>query len=85
MRRLVLLGSTGSIGVNTLDCVRRLSRAGERWSLRGLSAFSNLDKLKDQIREFRPPRAVVGTDEGAIALRAWLRSRRIACRVDVGV
>jgi 1-deoxy-D-xylulose-5-phosphate reductoisomerase len=85
MRRLVLLGSTGSIGVNTLDCVRRLSRAGERWSLRGLSAFSNLEKLKDQIREFRPPRAVVGTDEGAIALRAWLRSRRIACRVDVGV
>lgn len=85
MRRLVLLGSTGSIGVNTLDCVRRLARAGDPSVLLGLSAFSNLEKLQKQILEFRPARVVVGTEEGAASLRNWLRSRRLTCRVGVGV
>ena len=51
MTKLVILGSTGSIGCQTLDVVR--SFPGE-FELVGLCAGSNLSLLKDQIDEFRP-------------------------------
>ena len=51
MTRLVILGSTGSIGCQTLDVVR--SFPGE-FELVGLCAGNNLKLLQDQIDEFRP-------------------------------
>jgi 1-deoxy-D-xylulose-5-phosphate reductoisomerase len=49
--RLAILGSTGSIGRQTLDVVRSLS---PRFSVVALAAGQNLDLLKQQIEEFRP-------------------------------
>jgi 1-deoxy-D-xylulose-5-phosphate reductoisomerase len=49
--RLAILGSTGSIGRQTLDVVRELP---ERFSVVALAAGSNLDLLDEQIREFGP-------------------------------
>ena len=51
MKRLAILGSTGSIGVNTLDIVRQFP---ERFEVIGLSAGRNTRLLKQQILQFRP-------------------------------
>ncbi|MDO8532193.1 MAG: 1-deoxy-D-xylulose-5-phosphate reductoisomerase [Dehalococcoidia bacterium] len=51
MRGLVILGSTGSIGRQTLDIVRRFP---DRLRVIGLAAGSNLDVLRQQIEEFKP-------------------------------
>ncbi len=66
MKNLVILGSTGSVGVNALDVVRHLP--GE-CRISGLSARSNWRGLLEQVREFRPARVSLG-DAGA---RAELR------------
>jgi 1-deoxy-D-xylulose-5-phosphate reductoisomerase len=50
-RRLAVLGSTGSIGRQTLDVVRALPG---RFRVVGLAAGNNLDLLAEQVREFRP-------------------------------
>jgi 1-deoxy-D-xylulose-5-phosphate reductoisomerase len=51
MKRLAILGSTGSIGVNTLDIVRQFP---ERFEIVSLSAGLNIQLLKHQILQFRP-------------------------------
>lgn len=51
VKRLVLLGSTGSIGRQTLDIVRTMP---ERFKLVGLAAGSNLKLLHEQAKEFNP-------------------------------
>ncbi len=51
MKRLAILGSTGSIGVNTLDIVRQFP---ERFEVVSLSAGLNIELLKDQILRFQP-------------------------------
>ncbi len=51
MKRLSILGSTGSIGVNTLDVVRRFK---DRFSVVGLAAGQNINLLRQQALEFRP-------------------------------
>ena len=61
---LVLIGSTGSIGTQTLDVVRAMP---ERYRVLGLAAGRNLDALEAQAREFRPRylwAAGNGTDGG---------------------
>jgi len=51
MKRISLLGSTGSIGVNTLDVIER---SPDRFEVCGLSAGSNLDLFVRQVRKFKP-------------------------------
>ncbi|MEK7524661.1 MAG: 1-deoxy-D-xylulose-5-phosphate reductoisomerase [Patescibacteria group bacterium] len=51
MKRIVLLGSTGSIGTQTLDIVR--ANPGE-FEIIGLCAHSNTQLFQQQVREFRP-------------------------------
>ncbi len=51
MRNIVVLGSTGSIGCQTLDIVRAFPR---EFQVVGLAAGANLELLKQQIAEFRP-------------------------------
>jgi 1-deoxy-D-xylulose-5-phosphate reductoisomerase len=58
MKRIAILGSTGSIGRNTLDVVRNLNRNGYPVSVEYLTTYSNTNLLLEQITEFKP-RAVV--------------------------
>ena len=51
MKRLAILGSTGSIGINTLEVVRHLKG---KFEVVGLSASSNIARLASQAREFHP-------------------------------
>ncbi len=57
---LVLLGSTGSIGRQTLDVVRAMP---ERFRLLGLAAGRNLDALESQAGEFRPTYLWAASDD----------------------
>ena len=60
MKKLTILGSTGSIGTSTLDVVRR--NPGQ-FGVFALVAGQNLDVLVPQILEFRPQVVVVATDQ----------------------
>jgi 1-deoxy-D-xylulose-5-phosphate reductoisomerase len=62
MKTLTVLGSTGSIGTNTLDVVRRSGTAtSHEYRVYALVAGRNVESLASQIREFRPRVAVVAT------------------------
>src|SRR4051794_2894655 len=69
MRTLTVLGSTGSIGTNTLDVVRRNRHLYEVYAL---AAGRNTDVLAAQIVEFHPKVAVVATNDGLTALTGKL-------------
>lgn len=58
MKNIAILGSTGSIGTQTLDIVRNNTDL----KVVGLAAGSNIDLLEKQIREFGPRLAVVGDE-----------------------
>jgi 1-deoxy-D-xylulose-5-phosphate reductoisomerase len=65
MRRLVILGSTGSIGRAALDVVRSLQRAGEEIAIVGLSGHRNVSLLAEQVRDFHPEAVAVAASETA--------------------
>ncbi|MBI3541435.1 MAG: 1-deoxy-D-xylulose-5-phosphate reductoisomerase [Deltaproteobacteria bacterium] len=67
MKRIVILGSTGSIGTQALDIVRRHP---ERFQVVGLAAGNNLDLLKAQIQEFKPRRVSVANPQIAQSLQS---------------
>ena len=62
MKRLTILGSTGSIGVNTLNVLRNLE---EKFSIKYLTANSNSELLIKQAIEFRPETVVIVKKEKA--------------------
>jgi 1-deoxy-D-xylulose-5-phosphate reductoisomerase len=69
MQNITILGSTGSIGTNTLDVVRQNR---DRYSVFALAAGRNVDLLCSQIQEFRPKAVVLPSDSRITALRAKL-------------
>jgi 1-deoxy-D-xylulose-5-phosphate reductoisomerase len=73
MRRLVILGSTGSIGTQALDVVRRHP---DRFEIVALAAATKHDLLVGQVREFMPPVIGVTEDTAAEELRAGLEGLR---------
>ncbi len=66
MKRLSILGSTGSIGQNVLNIVRMFP---DRFSVKAISAKKNINLLALQIKEFRPEIAVVYDKSAADKLR----------------
>ena len=77
-RGLALLGATGSIGTQTLDVVRLFPDA---FDVRALTCEANVERLADQVREFRPARVAVGSEEKARELRALLPDEDVAIGV----
>ena len=61
MKRIAVLGSTGSVGCNTLDVIEHL---GSGYRAFALSAHKQTDKLIEQVRKYRPA-VVAVTDEAA--------------------
>jgi 1-deoxy-D-xylulose-5-phosphate reductoisomerase len=66
MKTIVILGSTGSIGTSTLDIVDRFP---EEFSVAGLTAGSNDEKLEEQIRRFKPRLVALSDSSAAARLR----------------
>ena len=77
-QRVCILGSTGSVGGNTLDV---LSRHRERYEVFALSAMSRIDELFEQCVAWRPRYAVVPEATAAQRLRDRLRQQGL--RVEV--
>src|SRR5918999_1877084 len=73
MRRVVILGSTGSIGTQALDVIRHTH---DRFQVVGLAAASNHELLVGQIREFMPPVVAVSDETAANELHAGLAGLR---------
>lgn len=69
MKKIAILGSTGSIGTQTLDVVR----ANGDIQVVGLGAGSNVDLMEQQIREFHPKFAAMESEEKASELRMRIR------------
>ncbi len=80
MKKTVILGSTGSIGVQTLDIVRTYP---DRFRVRALAAGHNAEKIEKQIREFHPEMAVLY--EEAAARDLAVRVKDTECRIASGM
>ena len=74
---ITVLGSTGSIGVSTLDVVRQNP---DRFKIHALVAGKNLDVLCSQILEFRPAVVVVADSATLAALRARLQDLNVPAK-----
>ncbi len=77
-KNIVILGSTGSIGVNALDVVRRNKN---NFNVVGLAANNNVDLMLKQIREFKPVAVAMGSTPSAEALKSALKSVKAAPQV----
>ena len=80
MKNIALLGSTGSIGTQTLEIVR----ANPDLKVVGLAAGNNVKLMEEQIREFKPLIAVMGNEEKAKELMTLVSDTdtRILCGMD---
>jgi 1-deoxy-D-xylulose-5-phosphate reductoisomerase len=67
MKRIVILGSTGSIGTSTLDIVAKFPH---EFQIVGLTAGTNDEKLEEQIRTFKPLAVALSDKAAAARLRA---------------
>jgi 1-deoxy-D-xylulose-5-phosphate reductoisomerase len=74
MRSIALLGSTGSIGVSTLDLVRRFP---DRFRIFGMVAGENLKLLAAQIKEFAPQCVAIKNESDVPRLRKLLGKKSI--------
>lgn len=72
-RKIALLGSTGSIGTQTLAVVAALNQAGEQISVAALAAGRNLELLAAQARRFRPALIVIKQSKDLNRLGRLLR------------
>ena len=81
VQNLTILGSTGSIGVSTLDVIRRHP---QRYRVVALCAHSQIDRLFEQCLEFRPRYAVVKDSELAADLKIRLQAAECPTSVESG-
>lgn len=77
-QRIAVLGSTGSVGANTLDVV---ARHPERFEVFALSASSQVEPMLRQCLQFRPAFAVMAQEDAGRALAARIESSGLATRV----
>jgi 1-deoxy-D-xylulose-5-phosphate reductoisomerase len=67
MKKIVILGSTGSIGTNTLDIVAKFPG---QFQVVGLTAGTNDERLEEQLRTFKPAAVALSDPAAAARLRA---------------
>ncbi|MDO5337123.1 MAG: 1-deoxy-D-xylulose-5-phosphate reductoisomerase [Eubacteriales bacterium] len=80
MKKIAILGSTGSIGTQTLDVVRK----NRDLQVVGISAGKSVKKLEEQVREFSPKIAAVWEEKAARELSERIRDTdtRVVCGMD---
>ena len=78
-KKITLLGSTGSIGTQSLDVIR-----AQGYEVFGLSAHSQTDKILQQIEEFHPKYVCMTSEAGAEKLSAALAGRADAPKLLTG-
>ena len=80
MKKIGILGSTGSIGTQTLDIVRK----EKDLKVVSMAAGSNVKLMEQQVREFRPQIVAMWTEEAAADLRTRLGDMpvRVVCGME---
>ena len=81
IKHIAILGSTGSIGVNTLDVIRAHP---DRFKVAALTAGKQVDRLAQQCAEFKPAIAVVADADGAARLEQILLEQKTNTKVLYG-
>lgn len=71
MQQVVILGSTGSIGVSTLDVI---ARHPDRYQVWALTCQQNIDRLREQVEKFRPRYVVIENADSAAVAREQFKS-----------
>lgn len=74
MRRVIVLGSTGSIGISALDVISRLKR---EFSVTALSTYSNIGLLSQQVRIFRPEAVCIVDKKKAVEFKRGPSGRKL--------
>ncbi|MCL5975183.1 MAG: 1-deoxy-D-xylulose-5-phosphate reductoisomerase [Gammaproteobacteria bacterium] len=82
MQRVTILGSTGSIGISTLDV---LQRHPDKYRVYALAANKSVDGLFEQCQQFKPAVAVMLCTESAAQLEEKLRNAELAIKVQSGM
>ncbi|MDR3330855.1 MAG: 1-deoxy-D-xylulose-5-phosphate reductoisomerase [Endomicrobium sp.] len=82
MKKITILGSSGSIGTQTLDIVSKMKK---NICIEGLAVASNIKLLKLQIKKFKPGAVSVNSSIDAYNLEKWCASNNIKTDVYVGV
>jgi 1-deoxy-D-xylulose-5-phosphate reductoisomerase len=81
IQKICVLGSTGSIGVSTLDVI---ARHPGRYQIFALTAHSQVRKLAEQCDQFKPEVAVVGSASAAAELQILLREKKLNTEITFG-
>ncbi len=79
---ICILGSTGTIGINTLDVIRRHPR---RFKIIALTANRQLERMLQQCEEWQPEYAVMSDPEAATELTGLLKQKGLSSRVLGGM
>ena len=82
MKEITILGSTGSIGVNTLDVI---SSHQDKFNVRALTANKNLDVLAEQCFKYQPEYAVITDELSASKLEEKLKKKAPDIKVFTGI
>jgi 1-deoxy-D-xylulose-5-phosphate reductoisomerase len=72
MKKITILGSTGSIGTQTLEVIDNLTN----WQLKSLTAYKNIDLLFEQVKKYQPEFVVVVDSESAAKLKSRLKNHK---------
>jgi 1-deoxy-D-xylulose-5-phosphate reductoisomerase len=81
MKRISILGSTGSIGTQTLNVISLMKGVIK---IEGLAAGSNINLLKQQVKKFRPKAVSVNSASDAIKLKKWAKVNNVNISVYSG-
>ncbi len=78
-QRVTVLGSTGSVGTNTLDVI---GRHPDKYEVFALSAATNVDTMLAQCEQFRPQVVAMADPDAAVLLTKKLRKKNLNVSVD---
>ena len=81
MKSITILGSTGSIGVNTLDII---NHHRDEFSVFALTCHNKIEKLLEQCQQFQPKHVVIVDESAAQKFREQMAIHKISCEVHVG-
>ena len=81
MKTISILGSTGSIGTQTLEIIKNFP---EKFKLIGISAGTNISLLKKQIESFQPRYAAVLLEKNAKECELFIRKKGLSTQIVVG-
>ena len=81
MKKISILGATGSIGTQTLDVLRK---DRENFQLIGVSANSNFERLLKIVKEFRPSYAVLTEREAYLKFREYFKNENVSLKILFG-